>query len=53
MSAVEIKFNEVDAAISVIREVAAWGRAQGYRVWLNASKCEAAYLHTLYNSTYN
>ncbi len=35
MSAVEIKFNEVDAAISVMREVAAWGRAQGYRVWLD------------------
>lgn len=33
MSQVKIRFNEVDAAISVIREVAAWGREQGYRVW--------------------
>lgn len=33
MSKVKIRFNEVDAAISVMREVAAWGREQGYRVW--------------------
>lgn len=86
----------MDAAISVIREVAAWGQAQGYRVWLDewlvpeelimpdaqpenfyigiidgetacafilqredsgywldVPKCEAAYLHKLYHSTYN
>lgn len=33
MSKLEIHFGEVDAAISVMREVAAWGREQGYRVW--------------------
>jgi len=33
MSRLEIHFNEVDTAISVMREVAAWGRGQGYRVW--------------------
>lgn len=33
MSKLEIHFNEADTAISVMREVAAWGRAQGYRVW--------------------
>ena len=33
MSKLEIHFNEVDTAISVMREVAAWGREQGYRVW--------------------
>ena len=33
MSKLEIHFNEVDTAISVMREVAAWGRGQGYRVW--------------------
>ena len=33
MSKVEISFNEVEKAISVMREVAAWGREQGYRVW--------------------
>ena len=30
---VEIQFNKMDEAISVMREVAAWGREQGYRVW--------------------
>lgn len=30
---IEIQFNKMDEAISVIREVAAWGREQGYRVW--------------------
>ncbi len=29
----EIQFNRMDEAISVMREVAAWGRKQGYRVW--------------------
>lgn len=33
MSKVEISFHEVEKAISVMREVAAWGREQGYRVW--------------------
>ena len=33
MSKVEIRFNEMNTAISVMREVAAWGREQGYRVW--------------------
>lgn len=33
MSNLEIHFNEADTAISVMREVAAWGRKQGYRVW--------------------
>ena len=36
MSKLEIHFNEVDTAISVMREVAAWGREQGYRVWPDA-----------------
>lgn len=30
---VEIQCNKMDEAISVMREVAAWGREQGYRVW--------------------
>lgn len=30
---IEIQFNKMDTAISVMREVAAWGRDQGYRVW--------------------
>ena len=30
---IEIQFNKMDEAISVMREVAAWGREQGYRVW--------------------
>ena len=29
----EIRFDEMDTAISVMKEVAAWGREQGYRVW--------------------
>ena len=33
MSNVTIHFNEVSTAISVMREVATWGREQGYRVW--------------------
>lgn len=33
MSRLEICFGEVDDAIFVMREVAAWGRGQGYRVW--------------------
>ena len=33
MSNVTIHFNEVSRAISVMKEVAAWGRGRGYRVW--------------------
>lgn len=33
MSQVKIQFNEMEAAISVMREVAGWGREKGYRVW--------------------
>ena len=33
MNKVEIRFHEVDTAISVMREVAAWGRERGYQVW--------------------
>ena len=30
---VDIQFNKMSAAISVMREVSAWGREQGYRIW--------------------
>ena len=33
MNKLEIRFGEVKTAISVMREVAAWGRECGYRVW--------------------
>lgn len=33
MSEVTIRFSEVSMAIAVMREVAAWGREKGYRVW--------------------
>lgn len=33
MNEIEIRFNEVNMAVRVIREVAAWGRSQGYRIW--------------------
>ena len=33
MSEFVIRFNEISKAISVMREVAAWGREKGYRVW--------------------
>ncbi len=33
---VKIQFHEMQAAISVMREVAAWGREAGYRVWPDA-----------------
>ena len=36
MKNMEIQFNRMDTAISVMREVAAWGREQGYRVWPDA-----------------
>lgn len=32
MGKLEIHFDEIDTASSVMREVAAWGREQGYRV---------------------
>lgn len=33
MCELKIDFNQVEKAISVMREVAAWGRKQGYRIW--------------------
>lgn len=33
MNKLEIRFGEVDTAASVMRDVASWGREQGYRVW--------------------
>lgn len=33
MRHIEIQFNKMDAALSIMREVAAWGRENGYRVW--------------------
>ena len=35
MEKVEILFNQVDDAIAVMKEVAAWGREKGLRVWLD------------------
>ena len=35
MSDIIIHFNEVLKAISVMKEVATWGREQGFRVWLD------------------
>lgn len=35
MGNLQIAFGEVDAAISVMKEVSEWGRNQGYRVWLD------------------
>jgi len=35
MQKVEIFYNKVDEAITVMKEVAAWGRAQGFQVWLD------------------
>lgn len=35
MQKVEIFYNKVDEAIMIMKEVAAWGRAQGFRVWLD------------------
>lgn len=34
-SKIKIQFNEMQAAISIMKEVAAWGRDKGYRVWLD------------------
>lgn len=33
MGEVEIRFHEMEKAICVMKEVAAWGRGRGYRVW--------------------
>jgi ribosomal protein S18 acetylase RimI-like enzyme len=33
MKPIAISFNRMELAISIMREVAAWGREQGYRVW--------------------
>ena len=35
MEQIELRFSELDEAISVMREVAAWGKEQGFRVWLD------------------
>ena len=35
MQKVEIYYNKMDEAIAVMKEVAEWGRNQGFRVWLD------------------
>jgi len=35
MEKVEIIYNQLGEAIDVMREVARWGREQGFRVWLD------------------
>ena len=35
MEKIKIVHNQVEEAISVMKEVAKWGREQGYRVWLD------------------
>ena len=35
MDKIEIVYNQLEEAISVMREVAKWGREQGFRVWLD------------------
>ncbi len=35
MENIEIVYNQLDAAIAVMKEVAQWGREQGFRVWLD------------------
>lgn len=35
MDNIELYSNQVDAAIEIMREVAAWGRSKGFRVWRN------------------
>ena len=35
MEKVELSYNEVDAAISLMKEVAEWGRKEGFRVGRN------------------
>ena len=33
MEKIEIVYNKLEEAIAVMKEVAKWGREQGYRVW--------------------
>jgi len=33
MSRLEIQFHEMQTAVSIMKEVAAWGREKGYQVW--------------------
>lgn len=33
MNNITIRFNEISEAVSIMKEVAAWGRGQGFRVW--------------------
>lgn len=35
MERINIVYNQVEEAISVMREVAEWGRTQGFRMWLD------------------
>ena len=35
MEKIELCYNKVDEAISVMKEVAEWGRNEGFRVWLD------------------
>lgn len=35
MERINIVYNQVEEAISVMREVAEWGREQGFRMWLD------------------
>ena len=47
MEKVTILHNQIDKAISIMREVAAWGRSRGFRIWPDAVPGEAVYLHKL------
>lgn len=52
MEKVELYYNNDNEAISVMREVAEWGRNKGFRVWLDEwltprPSDEAVYLHKL------
>lgn len=40
----EFYSNQIDEAIEIMREVAAWGRSRGFRVWPDEEN-EAVYLH--------
>ena len=46
MKNIVIQFNRMDAAIAVLREVASWGREQGYRVWPDEWLTEEALITT-------
>ena len=35
MEKIEIIYNQLEEAIAVMKEVARWGREQGFRVWLD------------------